>query len=105
MLTDLNPGHRRVDGLELAANLVRCLGLHVEGVVLPEAAAEQDQDHRPRPSGRPAPRGRRAPGREQSRQPHAQIPGETYLNATASRHSRVTWRFRLEMSHVRRPPG
>ena len=85
MLADLDAGHGRRDRLELAADLVGRLGLHVERVVLPQPAAEQDHDHRPRPARRPAARGRRAPARQQPRQPHPQQPRVADLDETASR--------------------
>ena len=66
VLAEVDARHRRRDGPELAADALRGLGLHVEGVVLAEAAAQEDDDHRPRAARRvsaPAARPASSPGR------------------------------------------
>ena len=71
--------HRRLDRLELAAHPLRRLGLHVERVVLPQPAAEQNHDHRPRPPRSTACRHCGLSRRQQSRQSQSHQPGITHL--------------------------
>ena len=49
VLAHPDPGDRRINRLELAANPLRRLGLHVKRIVLPQPPAQQDHDDRPRP--------------------------------------------------------
>ncbi len=51
VLADPDAGGGGVDRVELAADALGGVGLHVEGVEVAEAAGEEDQDHRPRPAG------------------------------------------------------
>ncbi len=63
----------------------RPLGLHVERVVLPQPAAQEDHHHRPRPARPRA--GRPSPGAaQQARQPQSQQARVTYLDERPPRH-------------------
>jgi hypothetical protein len=100
VLADPDPGDRRVDRVELAADAVGGLGLHVEGVVLPESAAQQDHDHRLRPADLFLLGGARLPGRQQAREPHPQQAGIADLEDPPPRHPDSARLVRVERAHV-----
>ena len=45
-LADVDAGDVRLDGAEFAANVLWCIGLQVEGIVLRRPAPEEDEDAR-----------------------------------------------------------
>ena len=86
MLADLQPRGVGVDGLELAANFRRGLWLHVKAVVLPQAARQEDVDHRPGFPGR-APHSRpRFPQRGEVVGSQAQQADGSRLHGEPTRH-------------------
>ena len=46
VLADLDPGHRRADGTELASVFHRRIGLHVKRVLMRRPATQEDQNRR-----------------------------------------------------------
>ena len=45
-LADLDTGHIRVDGIELAANFRRRIGFQIEHILMRRSAGQEDHDHR-----------------------------------------------------------
>ncbi len=81
------PGHVRGDRLELAADALGGVGLHVERVEVAQPAGQEDQDHRLRPGLAPR-RRRRPPSAAPSKLTPAKAEKPTWRNSRRTTPSR-----------------
>ena len=106
VLADLDAGHRRVDRLELAADVRRGVGLGVEGVDVAGPAGHPQQDAGSGPRARPGPRRPADPASRTAtrrRPPKPQTPaGSNWSTWSSPVESVIEWSVQLSRSVVQR---